>query len=108
MTGQHTPHGAPPAEIELIYKQIGKSHVFTAPSVGGFYYGSTSLEKTFNEAAKALSMHISRLYKVHTDYHLDSSLSAFKDHLSADDEEDASELLLKNVVIATKSPEMHC
>jgi hypothetical protein len=97
--------GPPPVEIELVYKRIGNSHVFTAPQVGGFYYGSSSLEKTFNEAAKALSMHVSRLYHVKAEYSLGSSLSAFEHHLVSDDDDDASELLVKNVVIATKASE---
>jgi len=96
--------GPPPAEIELVYKLVGNSHVFTAPTVGGFYYGSSSLEKTFNEAAKALSLHVSRMYSVKAEYHLGSSLSTFQGHLESDDEEDASDLLVKNVVIATKTP----
>jgi hypothetical protein len=104
MTTKTKPLGAAPPEIELVYERIGNSHVFTAPTVGGFYYGSSSLEKTFNEAAHALSLHISRMYKVDARYSLGSSLSAFEDHL-ASDEDDPSELLIKNVVIAKKSAE---
>ena len=104
MTNRTKPPGVPPKEIELVYRQVGSSHVFTAPSIEGFYYGSASLETTFNEAAEALSMHVSRMFRVEAQYRLGVSFAAFKDHLAAEeDDADPSELLVKNVVIATKS-----
>jgi hypothetical protein len=95
--------GVAPAEINLVYQQLGQSHVFTAPNIGGFYYSSTSLEKTFSEAAAALSLHVSRLYKVEASYKLGLSLADFKRKVSAedsDDDSDVPDLLVKNTVIA--------
>jgi hypothetical protein len=95
--------GVAPAEINLVYQQLGQSHVFTAPNIGGFYYSSTSLEKTFNEAAAALSLHVSRLYKVEASYKLGLSFADFKRKVNAedsDDDSDVPDLLVKNTVIA--------
>jgi hypothetical protein len=94
-------HNTPPLEIELLYQQEGASHVFTAPSIGGFYYSSTSLEATFTEAPDALSMHISRLFGAEAAYRFELSLADFKRQLVADnDPDDVSDLVLKNAVIA--------
>jgi len=92
----------PPTEVELIYQRVGDSHVFTAPSIGGFYYSSTSLDRTFNEAASALGLHISRLYSAAAEYRLSLTLKVFKQHLEVRSpaEDDVSNLLLKNSVIA--------
>lgn len=95
----------PPTEIELIYQQVGShSHVFTSSSVPGFYYGSTSLERTFKELAGALGVHISMLYKTKAKYDISISFQDFVKHLKAKgvgiDDDTVSELLLKNSVIA--------
>jgi hypothetical protein len=105
MTNKRTVKGLPPAKVELIYQKVGQhSHVFTATSVPGFYYGSTSLERTFNEVARALGVHISRLYNTPATYQLATSLTEFRNRLKTeikeDDAEYISELLLKNSVIA--------
>lgn len=96
-------HGQPPAEIELIYQRAGEaSHVFTASGIPGFYYSSSSMETSFNEAADALSAHISALFGVRAAYRLDMSFEDFRQHVDAEfsEDDDVSELILKNSVIA--------
>lgn len=97
----------PPAEIELIYQKPDGRHVFTATGISGFYYSSTSLDKTYKEVAVALSLHISRLYGIKANYKLDRELPEFKRLLDCnEDDADYTDVLLKNVVIATKSPRL--
>jgi hypothetical protein len=94
----------PPAEIELIYQNPNGRHVFTATGIAGFYYSSNSLEKTFNEVAMALGLHISRLYGTVAIYHLDRDLAEFTQLLETPEEDaDVADLLLKSTIIATKT-----
>lgn len=76
----------PPAEIELVYRNVdgsSHSHVFTASNVAGFYYGSTSLRRTFAEVEKALGLHVSRLFKTTATYKLAMTFEDFEKRLEA-------------------------
>jgi hypothetical protein len=104
---QRSERGLPPAEVELVYQEVGGSHVFTAPGIGGFYYSSTSLETTFEEVAHALGLHVSRLYEVEAEYHLSMSLKEFRKHRKPQAEEDVSDVLLRNFVTAKMASSDH-
>lgn len=108
MDGKSRPISDPPAEIEINYNTAGNgAHVFTATGVPGFYYRGSTLEDTFNDLAVALSLHISRLFNKPANYRLAMGLEDFKRCIepSFDEEEaDISELILKNSIIARKSP----
>lgn len=85
----------PPTQIELIYQRVGElSHAFMASGVPGFYYSSTSLERTFGEVAFALGLHISRLYSTKAEYKLSVSVEKFKTllevHLKDNEDVDVS------------------
>lgn len=67
----------PPSEVNLIYRNVGKTHVFTAMELPGFHIGSSRLEHAFNKATEALNEHVSKLYKCEATYQLEFDYDAF-------------------------------
>ena len=68
---------AAPAEVNLIYRNVGKTHVFTALELPGFHIGSSMLEHVFQQATDALNEHVSKLCKCEAKYKLDYSYEGF-------------------------------
>ena len=67
----------PPSEVNLIYRNVGRTHVFTAMELPGFHIGSSLLEHAFNKAAEALNEHVSKLYRCEATYQLEFKYDAF-------------------------------
>lgn len=66
-----------PAEVNLIYRNVGKTHVFTALELPGFHIGSSQLAHVFHQATAALNEHVSKLCKCEAKYKLDYSYEGF-------------------------------
>ena len=77
---------APPQEITLVYRPVGKSHVFTSPSseMAGFHISHPSLKFAFNLAGYALGKHISELYQCSAVYEIEGSFEEFQGHLKGE------------------------
>lgn len=88
-------HNSPPKEIDLVYREVGKTHVFIAPKLRGFHIGSSSLEKAFGLAIEALGQHVTRLTKTPAAYQVDCTFSEFRKHLSEPDRGDTSVVTAK-------------
>lgn len=67
----------PPSEVNLIYRNVGRTHVFTAMELPGFHIGSSQLEHAFNKATEALNEHVSKLYRCEATYQLEFKYEAF-------------------------------
>jgi hypothetical protein len=99
----------PPEQVTLVYREVGKTHVFTARELRGFHIGSCDRKFAFEHAFTALSEHVSRLYNCHAEYKPLSSFQQFENHLkvSATNGRDALsksvELLQGSFVIAQKA-----
>lgn len=75
----------PPAEVNLIYRQVGKTHVFTALELPGFHIGSSRLSHVFNQAMPALNEHVSKLYHCKALYKFaPASFDEFRSQISGD------------------------
>jgi hypothetical protein len=66
-----------PAEVNLIYRNVGRTHVFTALELPGFHIGSSMLEHVFQHATAALNEHVSKLCDCEATYKLDYSYEGF-------------------------------
>jgi hypothetical protein len=73
-----SPQALPPTEVNLIYRNVGKTHVFTALELPGFHIGSSKLEHVFKQATDALNEHVSRLYKCDAKYQIEFTYEAFR------------------------------
>jgi hypothetical protein len=75
----------PPREITLVYRPVGKSHVFTAtgPNMKGFHISSPHLRVAFDLAPVALGKHVGLIYGVPARYEIEHSFDDFAGHLSA-------------------------
>lgn len=75
---------SPPREITLVYRPVGKSHVFTAtgPNMKGFHISSPKLRLAFDLAPVALGQHVALVYGVPARYEIEHSFDDFEEHLS--------------------------
>jgi hypothetical protein len=76
----------PPAEITLVYRPVGKSHVFTSasPEMSGFHMSHPSLKCAFELASFGLGKHVSELYNCNAAYKVDGNFEDFEAHLKGD------------------------
>lgn len=72
----------PPREITLVYREVGKTHVFSTQEFRGFHVGSSSLKFAFEKAIVALGLHVSEEFSCPVEYVMESTFSEFEDHLS--------------------------
>lgn len=79
-------HAMPPAEVTLVYREVGKTHVFTAPDFRGFHIGSSVLKTAYEQAVIALGEHISRVYNCPASYRIERSFKEFETLLKKEDE----------------------
>lgn len=72
-----------PAEIILVYRPVGNSHVFTAngPKMSGFHISSPTLEVAFDLAGLALGKHVKLIYGIDAEYRIENSFDEFRNHL---------------------------
>lgn len=75
-----------PREIALVYRQVGKSHVFTSKSAEGLHIGSSDLGYAFEWAIKGLSAHFTKLYGRPVRYETQMDYSEFETRLLSSDE----------------------
>ena len=80
MTERNT---VPPEQVTLVYREVGKTHVFTARELRGFHIGSADRKFAFEHAFAALSEHVSRLYDCKAQYQSILSYQEFEKHLKA-------------------------
>lgn len=76
--------GTPPREITLVYKPVGKSHVFTATGskMKGFHISSPDRKRAFDLAGVALGRHVGLVYGVQTvRYEILNSYDEFEAHV---------------------------
>src|SRR4051812_44705817 len=81
---QETNTGTPPREITLVYRPVGKSHVFTATGANmkGFHISSPDRKVAFDLAALALGKHVGLVYGVHpVRYEIENSYDEFESHI---------------------------
>ena len=76
---------APPDHVTLVYREVGKTHVFTAQGLKGFHVGSCTLDAAFKLALTALGEHVSLLCGREVKYEAATALRDFKQHLKGDD-----------------------
>lgn len=76
----------PPVEVTLVYREVGKTHVFTAPDLHGFHIGSSVLKNAYEQAVIALGQHVSRVFDCNVAYRMDRSFKEFESLLKKDDE----------------------
>ena len=105
----------PPEQVTLVYREVGKTHVFTARELRGFHVGSCDRKFAFEHAFSALSEHVSRLYDCRAEYTSLLSYEQFENHLKApagngrDMLTKSMELLRGSFVIAQKAhPAVAC
>ena len=72
---------SPPSEITLVYRVVGKTHVFTALDMTGFHIGSSSLRCAFEQASVALGEHVTAVSGMQAQYSFEPSFEAFEAHL---------------------------
>lgn len=76
-------HLNPPSEVTLVYRPVGKSHVFTANGhkMSGFHISSPVLKTAFELAGVALGKHVKTIYGIDAQYEIESSFDNFVKHL---------------------------
>lgn len=89
----------PPSEVTLVYRELGKTHVFTAQELKGLHIGSSSLQTAFEQAIIALGEHVSRVFGCDAEYEAELSYDDFQRHLRAD----SASPLSGNFVIAKRA-----
>jgi hypothetical protein len=82
-----------PEEITLVYREIGHTHAFTALDFPGFHVGSGCLKTVYRIAMRALSEHVSSIYRCDAHYEYEIPYEQFADHIHGRD-------VLANFVIA--------
>ena len=73
-----------PERVELAYRLVGRTHVFTAHEFRGFHIGSAELRTAFEQAAVALGEHVTNLYGLHdqpVQYKAEMTFDDFQNHL---------------------------
>jgi hypothetical protein len=85
----------PPAEVTLVYREVGKTHVFTAPDLRGFHIGSSVLKNAYEQAVIALGQHVSRVFECSVAYRMARSFKEFENLLKKDDEFSGNFVLAK-------------
>jgi hypothetical protein len=73
----------PPQEIILVYRPVGKSHVFTSasPDMSGFHMSHPSLQCAFELASFGLGKHVSEMYGCEAAYKVEGNFEDFEAHL---------------------------
>jgi hypothetical protein len=74
-------HASPPSQVTLVYREVGKTHVFTAIECRGLHVGSKDLKDAFENAIDALGQHVSLLYKSNVEYEAEITFEEFLDHM---------------------------
>ncbi len=98
---QEAQTGTPPREITLVYRPVGKSHVFnaTGANMKGFHISSPDRKVAFDLAAIALGRHVGLVYGVPTvRYEIQHSYDQFEAHVGG-----INGNRLKAVIAATQS-----
>ncbi len=92
----------PPPEVTLLYREVGKTHVFTADhdKLRGFHIGSSDLSRAFHQAAIALGEHVSRVFGCSANYTLEISFTEFQERLGKD--HDVQHILAGGLLIAKR------
>jgi hypothetical protein len=75
-------NATPPPEVTLIYRELGKTHIFTVAELRGFHVGSSSRSFVFNQLAEALSEHVSLVYGCKAQYRLEVAYEEFEARLN--------------------------
>jgi hypothetical protein len=95
-------HEVPPEQVTLVYREVGKTHVFTARELRGFHVGSAERKFAFEHAFTALSEHVSRIYGCHAEYKTDLTYAQFEAHLKGPTS-NGSDLLKKGMELLSGS-----
>ena len=74
----------PPAKIPLAYRKVGETHVFTASGFTGFYMGHAELRIAYENVARALGEHVSKVSGRKVDYALEMGYADFARTLEGD------------------------
>ena len=85
-----------PNEITLVYREVGGTHVFTAPNFKGLHIGSSDLKNAYSLVPVALSEHVSSVCSQESEYVLSMPFEQFESHLT-------SGSIMDSIVIARKS-----
>ena len=77
---------SPPDEIILVYRPVGRSHVFTAkgPELSGFHISHPDLKTAFHLAGAALGKHVALIYDTEPRYEFERSFKDFETHLKGE------------------------
>ena len=71
-----------PSQVELIYRVVGDTHVFSSKGIRGLVHvGSHDQEEAFREVINALNKHITITYDCEAKYKCETSFNDFCKHL---------------------------
>jgi hypothetical protein len=78
-------HGGAPEAVELVYRVVGNTHVFSSRGIRGLVHtGSHDRKTAFDRVMKCLNGHVKHVYGDDVRYHADMSYDEFAGHLDND------------------------
>jgi hypothetical protein len=89
-------HIAIPEGVELVYRKLGNTHVFSSKGIKGLLHiGSVDRETAFNNVVPSLNAHVAEAYGCEAVYSIDLSYNDFCKHV------DSSENVFGNFIHVT-------
>jgi hypothetical protein len=76
-----------PATVELVYRKVGNTHVFSSRGIQGLVHvGSSDRETAFHDVIACLKDHVKAAYGCDVSYHCEMSYDQFAQHIDADND----------------------
>lgn len=76
-----------PNNVELIYRVVGKTHVFSSKGIRGLVHiGSHDRQEAFTNVIESLGAHVSAAYGCEAAYKCAISYTQFEEHIDADND----------------------
>lgn len=95
---------SPPQSVALVYRVVGKTHVFASDNLRGLVHvGSHDRETAFNDVISALNDHVTNAYKCEAAYRCETTYEEFCEHLDAE-----NDLAGAFISLTLDRPEQHC
>lgn len=80
-------HSSIPESVELIYRTVGNTHVFSSKGIKGLLHiGSESRETAFKNVIPTLNTHISEAYGCDASYNIGLSYEDFCKHVESSED----------------------
>lgn len=80
------PHNLPaPEVVELVYRVVGNTHVFSSRGIQGLVHvGSRDRKTAYESVVDGLNRHVAEAYGTHARYNCEYSYEQFAQHLDND------------------------